>query len=281
MHLEPQHTAYTAPAMVPVFVADRPNHLQMLASLPLAAYPAATIGIMANAQTSAPFRQRFRAYPCLDARACLAIGAPCPCWQEQESCAVRRYILAHTIKMCDSGAFKRGGVQVGYEQLYRLYCEMGTAFGIMIDRLGDRQATLASAEQALLAYEPFRGQFVLVGVAQGSTIEEYLSCYRELKQMGFTHVAVGGLLQKIPGSARYTQVRDEAFMFGVLAALRAEHPTDWLMALGTLHPSRLARLRQLRVWADYKGWLFQYESKQQTLTVLLDTLIKRLRAEMS
>lgn len=271
MPLDPQRT-------VAVFVADRINHLQMLAGLPL---PLATIGIMANAQVSARFRQHYRAYPCLDANYCEAIGAPCPCWQEQERCAVRRSILARTIKMCDSGAFKRGGTQMGYEQLYRLYCEMGAAFGIMIDRLGDRQATLASAEQALLAYGPFRGQFVLVGVAQGSTIEEYLSCYRELKQMGFTHVAVGGLLQKIHSSARYTQVRDEGFMFGVLEALRAEHPGDWLMALGTFHPSRLARLRQLHVWADYKGWLFQYESKQQTLTVLLDRLLERLRAEAS
>jgi len=155
MPLDPQRT-------VPVFVADRINHLQMLAGLPL---PAATIGIMANAQTSAQFRQRYRAYPCLDASYCEAIGAPCPCWQEQESCAVRRSILAHTIKMCDSGVFKRGGAQMDYEQLYRLYCEMGAAFGIMIDRLGDRQATLASAKQALRAYGPFRCQFVLVGVA--------------------------------------------------------------------------------------------------------------------
>jgi hypothetical protein len=267
MPLDPQRT-------VPVFVADRINHLQMLAGLPL---PLATIGIMANAQASVQFRQRYRAYPCLDASYCEAIGAPCPCWQEQESCAVRRSILAHTIKMCDSGAFKRGGTQMGYEQLYRLYCEMGAAFGIMIDRLGDRQATLASAEQALLAYEPFRGQFVLVGVAQGSTIEEYLRCYLELKQMGFARVAVGGLLQKIPGSARYTQVRDEDFMFSVLQALRTEYPKDWLMALGTFHPRRLARLRGLGVWADSKGWLFQYEGRQQTLTVLLDRLLEHLR----
>lgn len=265
---------------VPVFVADRTGHLKMLAGLPLSAYPAATIGIMANAQTSGPFRLRYQAYPCLDARYCEAIGAPCPCWGVQESCAVRRYILAHTIKMCDSGAFKRGGVQLSYEQLYRCYVEMGVAFGIMMDFLGDRKATLASAERALEAYDAFRGQFVLVGVAQGSTIEEYLSCYRELKMMGFTHVAVGGLLQKIPGSARYTQVRDEGFMFSVLEALRTAYPADWLMALGTFHPSRLARLRALGVWADYKGWLFQYESRQRTLSTLLDHLIERLRTEV-
>jgi hypothetical protein len=270
MHQDTHH-------MVPVFVADRVNHLQILAGLPLSDYPAATIGIMANAQTSGPFRQCYHAYPCLDASYCEAIGAPCPCWAEQESCSVRQYILAHTLKMCDSGAFKQGGVQLDYGQLFHRYVEMGVAYGIMMDVLGDQEATLASAEHALRAYTPFLGQFVLVGVAQGRTIEEYLSCYRELKQLGFTHVAVGGLLQKISGSARYTQVRDECFMFAVLEALRCAYPTDWLMALGTFHPRRLVRLRQLSVWADSKGWLFQYESRQQTLSVLLDRLLEHLQ----
>lgn len=264
--------AASSRGFVPVLVADRTGHLQMLAGLPLADHPAATIGIMANALTSAPFRQLYRDYPCLEARYCEAIGAPCPRWGARERCPVRRSILAHTVKMCDSGAFKQGGVHLAYEQLYLRYVEMGAAFGIMLDVLGDRRATLQSAERALAALGPFQGKFQLVGVAQGRTLEEYLSCYRELRAMGFTHVAVGGLLQKVPDSARYAHVRDEGFLYSVLEALRHEHPADWLMALGTFHPSRLTRLRELGVWADYKGWLFHYESRQQTLTLLFERL---------
>ena len=185
---------------------DRPNHLQILADLPLAAYPRATIDVMANAHVSRSFQDAYRDYPCMSERHCEAIGGPCPCWHDRAGCPVRQTILARTIKLCDSGAFKRDALPLPYDRLFRLYARMEVAYGIMKDVLGDPRATLASAERALEAYGPYRDTFILVGVAQGISLEDYLQSYRDLSALGLTHVAVGGLLRKRPASARFAQV---------------------------------------------------------------------------
>src|SRR2546425_1365996 len=164
-------------SMMPFFVADRPMSLRALKGLSLQAYPNAHIGIMAHANTSQNFQQIFRAYPCDDMHYCDAVGGPCQHKNDIDSCPVRQHILKHTIKMCDSGIFTREGATLTYEQLFNTYRRMGVKFGIMIDVFRDPQKTLESAKEALQFYEPFKEDFILVAVAQGKTIEEYIKNY--------------------------------------------------------------------------------------------------------
>ena len=107
-------------------------------------------------------------------------------------------------------------------------------------------------------------------MAHGNNVEEYLDCYTQLKQMGFKYVAVGGLLQRRKNTVRYPYVRNQDLMFQVLGALRQRYPDDWLFALGSFHPSRVSAFSRLHVWADYKGWIFQYKKQNETLDTHLD-----------
>ena len=90
--------------------------------------------------------------------------------------------------------------------------------------------------------------------------------------MGFSHIAIGGLLRRFENTVRYTQVRNEAFMYDVLEMVRKKHPRDWLFALGAFHPNRLTEFQRLDVWGDYKGWIFQYKKRNETLNRYITTL---------
>lgn len=258
--------------IVPFFVADRPMSLRLLKGLPLQAYPKARIGIMAHANTSSNFQKIFNEYPCDDFDNCSAIGGPCQYQEDTAQCPMRDHILAHTIKMCDSGIFTREGAMLDYEELFEAYKRMGVGYGIMIDVFLNPQETLASAKRALRLYRPYKKDFKLVGVAQGNSLEEYLNCYIQLKKMGYKYIAVGGLLGRRTNTVRFPYVRDEKFMFEILRELRRKYPSDWLFALGSFHPNRMEELSRLGVWADYKGWIFQYEKRDSTLNSQLATL---------
>jgi hypothetical protein len=80
--------------------------------------------------------------------------------------------------------------------------------------------------------------------------------------MGFQFIAIGGLLRKIPDTARWTRAAREQMLSSVLARLRAAYPNDWLFALGVLHPRRIAELVRYRTWAVSPYWLFQYEQDE-------------------
>ncbi|MGA7731302.1 MAG: hypothetical protein WCD37_08515 [Chloroflexia bacterium] len=168
--------------------------------------------------------------------------------------------------------FTREGATLSYEELFQAYQRMGVEYGIMIDVFCDSWATQESAAIALEHYGPYKDAFNLVGVAQGTNLEEYVACYAALKELGLEYVAVGGLLRRRNNTVRTAYVRDEAFMFEILRELRRLYPADWLFALGTFHPNRLQSLSELGVWADYKGWIFQYEKKDNTLNSLFTTL---------
>ncbi|HYT43709.1 MAG TPA: hypothetical protein VEP90_15325 [Methylomirabilota bacterium] len=255
---------------IPFFVADRPMSLRLLKSLPLQKYPNVGIGIMAHANTSLNFQHDFCQYPCDNFDYCDAVAGPCQYRSDISCCPVRKYILDHTIKMCDSGIFTREGATLTYQQLFEAYVRMGVEYGIMIDVFRNPQATLESAKEALKIYEPFKEKFKLVGVAQGTNIMEYIQNYEDLKKLGFSYIAIGGLLRKVEKSARYTQVRDQDIMFGVLGTLRDKYPEDWLFVLGSFHPTRLEKLQELNVWGDYKGWIFQYKKRNETLNKQLE-----------
>jgi hypothetical protein len=163
------------------------------------------------------------------------------------------------------------GATLTYQQLFETYARMGVEYGIMIDVFRDPQATLESAKEALQCYEPFKGVFKLVGVAQGTSPKEYIENYEALKALGFSYIAIGGLLRKVEQTARYAQVRSEESMFELLQTLREKYPDDWLFVLGSFHPTRLEKLKELKVWGDYKGWIFQYKKRNETLNEYLST----------
>lgn len=72
---------------------------------------------------------------------------------------------------------------------------------------------------------------------------------------------------------RFAKVRNQELMFDVLSKLHQQDSDDWLFALGCFHRSRLERLKELNVWADYKGWIFQYKKRNQTLNNYLKEFI--------
>lgn len=219
-------------SMVPFFVVDRPISLKILKGIKLS--PGQKIGLMAHANTSENFRAAFCAYP-----------------KDQ------------TIKMCDSAIFHAEANT--YEELFTKYEEMGADYGVIIDVLRDAKATIKSARKALQVYDPEIHHFKLVAVAQGTTVREYLECYKKLREMGYTHIAVGGLLQKRERSVRYMNVRDEKLMREVLRRIRKEFNPEWLFALGCLRASRYELFKELNVWGDYKGWIFEYKKRDETL----------------
>lgn len=236
---------------VPFFVVDRPISLHILSGLEIP--PGKRIGLMARANTSQRFRQLFRDFP--------AHG-----------------IEHHqVVKMCDSAIFERERLR--YEELFSAYEQMGADYGVMIDAWQDALKTLESARRALEVYDPGRHHFRLVAVAQGRTVSDYLSSYEKLRRLGFRYIAVGGLLQKRERSARYSSVANERLMREVLIRIKSEHKPDWLFALGCLHPSRLPFFKELGVWADYKGWLFQYRKRDETVNLHLRQLEQALQEQ--
>lgn len=262
--------------MIPFFVADRPMSLRILKGLNLKDYPGVKIGIMAHANTSDNFQKAFRDYPCEDLKRCDAIGAkPCPYKTERgrNNCKHRQLILERTVKMCDSGVFTREGAMLSYEELFATYSRMNVEYGIMIDVLHDANATLKSALEAKKAYKPYENKFKLIVVAQGKTEEEYLDCYGKLKFYGFENIAIGGLLRRNQNTVRYVKVGNEELLFSILEKIKDKYSPYWLFALGCLNPKRVERLNELNVWADYKGWIFQYKKRNQTLDSYLKQLV--------
>lgn len=234
--------------MIPFFVADRPISLRILRGVDLAKYDG-PLGIMTHAHTSKNFHAALRSFPCG------AIHHPGGCDANCER--LRRRV----IKICDSGVFTKGGCAFEYPELFETYSTMGVDYGIMIDFLGDKEATLRSARRAMAEYQRGKYRFKLIGVAQGRSVREYLSCYRALKRMGYAYVAVGGLLRKRANTSHYVHVRGKT-VFATLEAIREKFPADWLFALGCYHPSRHLRFEQLNLFgSDYKGWIFNYSAR--------------------
>ena len=220
--------------MIPFFVVDRPISLEIIGGLVIPA--GKQIGLMAHANTSLNFRRAFR-----------------------------EYSYQQVVKMCDSAIFDNDRSKTTYADLYSRYEEMGADYGVMIDVLRDPKATLESAEKALEVYSQQKCTFNLVAVTQGANVREYLDCYEKLKEMGFEYIAVGGLLHKRDRSARYMRVPDEQFMREILRSICNTFNPHWLFALGCLHPSRIELFKELNVWGDYKGWIFEYEKRDASL----------------
>lgn len=250
--------------VIPFLVADRPASLRIIKGSGIQNFNV-LIGLMGHANTSENFQELFKIYPCsLPATYCDVAGKKCPYGSRIESCPEGLAIKESTVKMCDSGIFTKDGCMIDdYETLFEVYDKMGAQYGVMIDYLRDSKLTIESAKRGIETYQKKDRQFYLVGVTQGEDTEEYLSCYKALKSLGYQFIAVGGLLKKVENSARYVSVRDEKLLDEVLAAIRTRYPTDWLYALGCYHPKRHNKFRRLRLFGgDYKGWIFNYVKRE-------------------
>jgi hypothetical protein len=242
--------------MTPFLVADRPISLSIIKGISLP--PGARVGIMSQAATTtARFKELFRSYP-------FHVDEIHPNGQPPDRSIGRR-----TIKMVDSGIFGKNGCELSYGELFATYEVMRADYGIIIDVLYDPTATVRSARRAMSTYREGRWSFQLVGVAQGKTARQYLGCYQKLQDLGFSHIAIGGLLRRRSNTVRYVYVQGDGLLRSVLAAIRRRFDPDWLFALGAFHPKRIDLFQEYGVWgSDFKGWIFNYAKRHDVIRLI-------------
>ena len=163
------------------------------------------------------------------------------------------------LKICDSGVFLKAVLQenLTYDELFARYEEMNADYGIIFDVLGDAKSTIKSAKSAINIYFSKRRSFNLVGVAQGQTVEQYVKCTKSLIDLGYKHIAIGGMLKKNLQSARYVRVADDDFLAEVIRSIR-EVWQGWLFCLGCYHPKRIQLFDQYKIFgSDSKRWAFR------------------------
>jgi hypothetical protein len=244
----------------PFFVADRQASLRILSGLKVP--DGRKFGIMTHANVFEPFKEDLRAFPCFDKANCGVVDGPCPYNENIDECKEGKRLRETTIKICDSGVFQRHGCeQPTYSALFQQYERMNVDYGIIMDVLKNKDATLLTAKIAMEEYKKFQRPFNLIGVAQGETIEEYIECYKKLKEIGYEYVAIGGMLKRKERSARYVLVRNEILLKQILSEIRKIDPNGWLFALGCYSPKRHSIFLEHGVFgSDYKGWIFQYKT---------------------
>ena len=234
--------------MIPFFVLDRPISLEILKDFFLKNIQY-KFGILTHAFTSAQFKERFRNFP---------YTTPLRHSDLYENTFLNNHLYQNIIKVVDSGIFQAKR-NISYESLFAIYEYLNADYGIMIDFLKDKQQTLKSAKKAFEIYQKGNYTFQLVGVAQGTSLQEYVECYQELQNIGFTHIALGGLLRR-NGNSNYIKLASEFFLETLLDTINKKFSPKWIFTLGIYNPQRHTLLQKHNVWgADYKGWLFEYE----------------------
>jgi hypothetical protein len=216
--------------LTPLFVVDRPVSLEILKGLK---DKNGQFGILSHAFTTDNFKSKFKEFE------------------------FAKY------KIGDSGIYQ--GRDISYPELFNEYIKMGVTHGIIKDYFRNPAKTLESSKEAWEYHNKanLQEKFVLLGVAQGNTIKEYLQSYENQRKIGYKMIAVGGLLSKIENHSRMVRVLREGLMINVLKNLRAKYPYDTIFPLGIFSRSRIGLFKELNVWAtDYKGWIFRYNIEQ-------------------
>ena len=216
--------------LTPLFVVDRPVSLEILKGLK---DKNGQFGILSHAFTTDNFKLKFKEFE------------------------FAKY------KIGDSGIYQ--GRDISYPELFNEYIKMGVTHGIIKDYFRNPAKTLESSKEAWEYHNKanLQEKFVLLGVAQGNTIKEYLQSYENQRKIGYKMIAVGGLLSKIENHSRMVRVLREGLMINVLKNLRAKYPYDTIFPLGIFSRSRIGLFKELNVWAtDYKGWIFRYNIEQ-------------------
>jgi len=233
--------------MVPFFVVDRPVSLEILKGFFLMV-PNKTFGILTHAFVSDNFKRKFLQFP---------YNTSLNYFLEKKL-EDDRSLSRRVIKFADSGIFEANR-QVSYEELFDIYEQLGAHYGVIIDFFKDKNRTIESAKHAIKVYQTNKYRFKLVGVAQGTCIDEYISCYKHLRELGYKYIALGGLLKR-NGNSNYRGLRCEYFLQNLIERIKYEFDPNWLFVFGIFNPKRKALLERLNVWgADYKGWLFHYD----------------------
>ncbi|WP_298277963.1 DUF6884 domain-containing protein [Ferroplasma sp.] len=213
--------------MIPVFVLDRPVSLRILEQLK--DYKG-KFGILAHAFTTDNFKEKFAAFGLTD------------------------------FKIGDSGIYQKKPME--YNKLFNEYEKMHVKYGIIKDYYRDPKKTLESAKLAKSEYNKRKYNFELMGVAQGTTVAEYVRSYEEQRKL-FDNVVIGGLLDKIEKHVRMVRVKSDVFLGNVLHAIRVLHPKDYIFPLGAFNKKRIEMFERENIWAsDYKGWIFRYNLEQ-------------------
>lgn len=266
--------------MIPFFVADRPASLRILRGSRLEDY-GIKVGLMSHANTSKEFQELFSLYPCSKDGYCEIVRRTCPFCRSLEKCLKGSIVKRNIVTMCDSGIFQKGGCTFGYRELFSVYENMKASYGIIIDCFKQKDETIESAKEAYDTYGRGGYSFKLVGVSQGKTLKEYVDCYEELKKMGYSRIAIGGLLKKAENSVRFVQVHSEQLLNDVVSAIRKKYPDDWLFVLGCYRLKRHEFLSKMHVFgSDYKGWIFNYDigkGQKDANLIKSKTELRRLR----
>jgi hypothetical protein len=246
--------------LIPHFVADRPMSLRILSGLDFKRHPV-NVGLMVQACSSQNFRDIVSKFPCGDQNYCGAVDGPCPYGGNIKKCSIGLALQKHFTTIADSGVFTKEGSSLCYPSLFQRYEEMNIKRGIILDVLGDKNGTIKSAKIGWEFYDGKEYDFTLVGVAQGKDVNEYVKCYESLLNIGYSEVAIGGLLTKHENTARYASSNRDVIS-SVVKKIRSEWPDRRCFTLGVYNPKRHEFLEDLGVdAADYKGWIFQYEKK--------------------
>lgn len=243
---------------IPFLVADRPASLRVIKGSGIERFDK-KLGIMSHANVSSNVQDLMRTFPCSE---------DCElsenCKFPEGVCKKAKKIRKRTVKMCDSGVFTKNGSKFeSYSALFEVYDNMGTDYGIILDVLNNKDKTLKTARKAINTYQDEKHSFNLVGVAQGKNAQEYLECYEGLKEMGYDHIAIGGLLEKNNGNGKFSSVEEEERIEKVLGKIRDKYPKEWLFVLGCYHPSRHYLFKRYDVFgSDSKGWIFRYDKRE-------------------
>ncbi|QQR70836.1 MAG: hypothetical protein IPI71_09385 [Methanolinea sp.] len=243
--------------LIPHFVADRPMSLRILSGLDIHTHPV-HFGLMLQACGSENYRNMVSRFPCLELEYCSVIHGKCPYNGDISRCNSGQIVKKLVTTIADSGVFTKNGSSIDYNELFARYQSMGVERGIIFDELGDCTATIVSAKKGLDIYSQRSYSFQLLGVTQGRSPDEYLKCYEQLVKLGFTEIAIGGLLTKKVNTARYAHSNKEEIE-DIVKKIKSEWNPDRLFVLGVYNPKRHEFLENLGVHAaDYKGWIFQY-----------------------
>lgn len=249
-------------AYTPFLVADRPASLRIIRGAGIDNLDG-QIGIMSNANATPNVKSFVREFPSSDGfydtfDESLYVN------DDGTLTNLGQRIRDNTVRIADSGVFNKDGAEFdGYDQLFQEYERMDIDYGIILDVLNDAEATHDSAQRAMEVLDKSDRGFELVGVAQGTSLNEYLESYEDLKSLGYNHIAIGGLLSKHgERTGAFAHVDNEEFMRKVLRAIRETYPEDWIFALGCHHPKRHSFFEELGLFgSDYKGWIYKYQPR--------------------
>lgn len=134
--------------MIPFFVVDRPMSLTLVRNY-FTIHNEIQIGLTSNAQTTNNFKELFARFPHNFKETRLTPDCD-PRYDKTnthaESCN------NSVIKLVDSGIFQTAAERGNYTQIFESYENMQANFGIMIDFLRDKEATIESAKKAIELY---------------------------------------------------------------------------------------------------------------------------------